>query len=103
MERYSNKFEYYSSVVPSQLENVYRDKPVVHYIFAFQPPRVNERASVIPVDHPAVYLNGQRVSTSAVVSVAEDGNSFETLNTKYVYQPINEGEESNGSSLSKSA
>jgi hypothetical protein len=61
-------------------------------------PSIGERASVFAIDHPAVYLNGQMVNTSPVVSADENG--FETLNTKYVYEPLpTKKGELNGSSL----
>jgi hypothetical protein len=80
-ETFSNKSEYFDAI----LANTPRAKPVVHYhtmpdgsSFA----KVDEVAFVIPVDHPAQYLNGDVVRTSYIVEVFEDG--FETRNTRYV-------------------
>lgn len=80
-ESFSNKSEYFDAI----LAKTPRAKPVVHY----QPmpdgsslARVDEVAYVIPIDHPAQYLNGDVVRTSYIVEVFEDG--FETRNTRYV-------------------
>jgi hypothetical protein len=46
-------------------------------------PEVGFSVWVLPVDHPAEYLNNKPVITSTIVAVEGNGN-FETLNTKYV-------------------
>lgn len=59
-------------------------KPVVKYQpITSSPVAVGERATIVPQDHPATYLNGDIAHTSAVISVGPDG-SFETRNTRYV-------------------
>jgi hypothetical protein len=87
---YGNPLEYYSAISTKQEgANKTEDKPVVHYALVIHPPKIGQRAIVVPIDHPAAYLNYQRVDTSRVIAVAEDGNSFETLNTRYVYKELN--------------
>lgn len=83
-EIYFSRDEYFSAVMN---ENVPQDKPVVHYHTLIVAPEVDLPAMVIPIDHPAAYLNGDIVTTSYVVSIDENGTDFETRNTKYVYKP----------------
>lgn len=62
-----------------------RQKPVVHYRKERLSPAIpvkGRSAVVVPVDHPAQYLNGITITTSTVLAVFEDG--FETHNTRYV-------------------
>lgn len=59
-------------------------KPIVYYFKQLQPVVVGERAQVTAAAH---YRLGNRfdwLSTSAVVSVSEDGTTFETRNSIYV-------------------
>lgn len=80
--KYVNPQDYATSVYGS--DN--REKPVVKYLavdYGQDKPEVGMRHWIIPLDHPAEYLNNFPASTSAVVSVEDNGN-FETLNTKYV-------------------
>lgn len=63
-----------------------REKPVVKYLavsYGQGKPEVGFRHWIIPLDHPAEYLNNLPANTSSIVS-AEDNGNFETLNTKYV-------------------
>lgn len=61
-------------------------KPVVRYSKQLFLMGVGYCANVVPIDHPHDYLNGEVVTTSRVVSIADNGFDFETLNTKYVYE-----------------
>lgn len=81
-ETYFNKNEYFTAILNG---NVPKDKPVVHYHTLIVAPEISQRAVIVPIDHPAVYLNGDVVHTSGVVSIS--GKDFETRNTKYVYKP----------------
>lgn len=85
---FNNHGEYYTEVIT----NNEREKPVVHYSKHIEgwPIEIGESAGVVPIDHPAIYLNGRAAYTSYIVNIAENGVDFETRNTKYVYKP--EGE-----------
>jgi hypothetical protein len=81
MSKFASVGEYFKHVAAQQATRT-EEKPVVKYhVASSREPTVGYRHSVIAVDHPAEYLNGQVVSTSPVQSV--DGTSFETLNTRY--------------------
>jgi hypothetical protein len=59
------------------------DKPVVKYkATPVTNPEVGNSTAVIPLDHPAEYLNGRVATTSYIVAVGQNG-SFETRNTRY--------------------
>lgn len=69
-----------------EVQAVAKVKPTVHYFEQLAPVVVGQRAMVTAASHPVLgrasldeYLN-----TSMVVSVGEDGTTFETLNTLYV-------------------
>lgn len=84
---YRNPLEYLSGVIRKQSgPNASDDKPIVHYSVLIHRPEVNYRAVIVPIDHPAIYLNGQRVTTSTIISVDDNGKDFESLNTRYVFQ-----------------
>jgi hypothetical protein len=60
-------------------------KPIVNYSWLAADPVVGGRALLRPVNHPSPHItNGERVLTSTIVSVMDDGEGFETLNTVYV-------------------
>lgn len=83
-ETYNNSKEYYNALVNELVSKRPRQKPTVHYLAVPDalPLVVGYEACVIPVDHPATYLNGRYVDTSPVVNIFEGG--FETRNTRYV-------------------
>lgn len=87
---YKNHNEYLDDVLKPMSQRVEkRQKPVVHYsdhVLGW-PVMVGDRAGVVPVDHPASYLNGRVAYTSTVISIDVNGVDFETQNTKYVYRP----------------
>lgn len=58
-----------------------RVKPVVKAAF-IDAPEIGFRCTIVPKDHPAIYLNHRIAYSSAVVAITEDG--FETANTFYV-------------------
>jgi hypothetical protein len=83
--------EYFAHVIDSQskrAEGIEVPKPVVKFALTIHPPKKGDQAVVIPVDHPARYLNGVKVRTSTVVAVDADGINFETLNTRYEFSQM---------------
>lgn len=78
MSKYATYEEYLSATEGK------REKPVVSYSERFSPIIIGASVSIIPLDHPAEYLNGDIAYTSAVVAI--DGDNFETRNTRYVYK-----------------
>lgn len=85
MERkeYGSRDEYFGDVAYRPRAKT-EDKPVVKYkrVPGVTELRVNGSATIIPVDHPAGYLNGRIAHTSYIMAVGTDG-SFETRNTRY--------------------
>ena len=81
---FMNPWEYAASIEAGK-PPVTEAKPVVHFhpLFGGLPLEEGRTARVVPVDHPAAYLNGEIVTTSYIVAVNPDG-SFETRNTRYV-------------------
>lgn len=80
--------EYMAHVIDSQSKRaagVVIQKPVVKFALTIHPPKKGSQAVVVPINHPAAYLNGVKVRTSTVVSVDSDGINFETLNTRYEF------------------
>ena len=60
------------------------DKPTVHYqIHPENHIFKGESALIQPIDHPSGFVSNTTWSATSRV-VAKDGDSFETLNTKYV-------------------
>lgn len=84
MSTFANSQEYMATIIGKPVPKT-EDKPVVKYkrVRYASEPRVGDVTAVIPVDHPAGYLNGRVATTSYIVAVGEDG-SFETRNTRYV-------------------
>lgn len=81
MSKYASHDQYLAAVKDASAPYV---KPIVHYqAHPDEVIMVGDSANIIPVDHPAGYLNGRVAHTSGVVSVGPDG-SFETRNTRYV-------------------
>ena len=82
---FTNKHEYLENCYQQQ-DNRTKEKPIVHFSRLIWKAPPGERAAIIPIDHPAVYLNGKTTYTSDVVSLDANGIDFETLNTKYVFK-----------------
>jgi len=78
--------DYHEELINNKLNNIVREKPVVHYYpFGDSAIVTGNRARVISVDHPCVELNyGSWVNTSTVLEYDEVTGNFETMNTKYV-------------------
>lgn len=70
----------------AELGAVEKVKPTVYYFEQLAPVVVGQRAAVTAASHPRLGRMGfgEWLNTSAVVSVGEDGTSFETQNTLYV-------------------
>ena len=81
MSQFATREEYAAAVMAEQK----REKPTVHYSARLTDIEIGCRVALIPIDHPATYLNGGVAYTSGVMAV--DGNDFETMNTLYVYRP----------------
>jgi hypothetical protein len=82
LSKFASYAEYEASIVPGKPPET-AAKPVVRYnatAYTF-PLEVGSPTQVVPVDHPAAYLNGRLATTSYIVAV--DGTSFETRNTRY--------------------
>lgn len=79
---FNNESEYFGHAATQQANRTV-EKPVVKYqsIGKNYLPEVGKRYSMVPVDHPAAYLNGIMAVSSTVVAV--NGTSFETMNTRY--------------------
>jgi hypothetical protein len=89
--QFNNEIEYFDHVrTQQQLPKESRAaKPVVKYVplNADYKPVVGLSYSMVPVDHPAGYLNGQICESSRVIAV--DATGFETLNTRYELEAQN--------------
>jgi hypothetical protein len=81
--QYESRADYAAHALPAQAGLIHRVKPVVRAQYVEQP-EIGDSCNIIPIDHPASYLNGDIAHTSEVVAITEDG--FETLNTRYVLE-----------------
>jgi hypothetical protein len=83
MSKFACKADYFAYIAKQQAERT-NPKPVVHFTpVKGENYKIGHSIAVLPVDHPAVYLNGRITFTTPVVKVNIDG-SFETYNTVYV-------------------
>lgn len=94
MQKFYHEGEYFSHIITQrEIKGIVpaQDKPVVKYmalpvkntVAAPYQPKVGSRYNMVPVDHPAEYLNGRICESSRVISVDDNNTSFETQNTRY--------------------